>query len=99
MKEKSLVKNLTKINYKVDCLQSLQEELQVFIQNLQFCRDNEDSHYAKVRLVELSKSAMDLKMEICRLQQQWEVQRNNMHKDPLEDHFNYIQTQMSFDWF
>ena len=97
MKAKPSVPNLTKINNKVDCLQALQEDLQSFIQNLQFCRDNEDSHYGKVRLVELTKTALDLKVELSRLQQSWEVQRNNLFKDPLEDHFNYIQTQM--DWF
>ena len=47
--------------------------------------------------MELTKISLDLKGELFRLQQQWEVQRNRLHKDPLEDHFNYIQTQM--DWF
>ena len=95
--EKPQLMNLNQINTKVDCLQALQDDLQGFINNLKFCRDNENSYYAKVRLVELTKISLDLKGELFRLQQQWEVQRNKLHKDPLEDHFNYIQTQM--DWF
>jgi len=97
MQGKNTVNQLNQINYKVDSLLALQKDLQSFIQNIQFCRDNEDSHYAKVRLNEMTKTSLDLKQELSRLQQQWEVQRNNLHKDPLEDHFKYIQTQM--DWF
>ena len=99
MNSKSNLSDKRQVTFKIDCLEALQKDLQSFIENIKFCRDNEDSHYAKVRLIELTKTAMDLKIEISRLQQSWEVHRNNYHKDPMEDHFKYVQTQMSFDWF